>query len=215
MIEGEQEHRRSDDRDNGDGQVEALENTKRPSGSCSVASGKRQDPGIRVHVSGKLPGIARIDQRDVDGSHILGAREDAVRPRHVQQIRQVQSHRSRDLPQPRRIGCGLVDTHDPELASVGTWASGASRITLPTRKPSDSASWRDTSRQGAWSGGRGEGWNQPQERGDERRWNAGPHHRLRASIRSHSASVTGMTESLAMRTSGKNAKVLSDLIRPG
>ena len=61
---------------------------------------------------------------------------------------------------------------------------------------------------GAWADATTRHQPQAQER-NEQSEKAGPHERLRASIRAHSASVTGMTESLDMRTSGKDAKLLS------
>ena len=56
-----------------------------------------------------------------------------------------------------------------------------------------------------------DGNSQPSD-GDEPNQGRELHERLRASIRAHSSSVTGMTESLAMRTSGNDAKLLSALI---
>ena len=88
-------------------------------------------------------------------------------------------------------------------------------MTSPTLSPSDSASWRE--HEDVWRRGRDlcrtGGRCQPEAEDDD-----GPndrrerHERLRASIRAHSASVTGMTDSLDMRTSGNEAKLLSALI---
>ena len=90
-----------------------------PAAPAASPAGSARTPGIRAFTSvancWASSGSTSATLTEATCSAPAGH---AGRPRHVQQVRQVQSHRSRDLPQPRRIGRRLVDTGDAELARV-------------------------------------------------------------------------------------------------
>ena len=99
----QQEHGRRDDGDDGDGQMEALEHAKGASRSGCFAGGKRQHAWQPcVHVLRKLLCVFRVDESDVDRRDGLRAGGHIGRARHLEQVRQVQSDRSRNLTEPRR-----------------------------------------------------------------------------------------------------------------
>ena len=217
IAEREQKHRRRDDRDDGDRQMKALEHAKRPGRSCGLPRGKREHARqARVHIARELLRIVRIDERDVDRRR---------RTRRRPGRRLVESSRADPAGaiEPR-VGLVRGET-DPASARrcrrCGTLARVFPRhrsrdeSTLPTLSPSDSASWRETRTSGgAWSLCRRRRAGKSHSPRTRYESNEGPrpHERLRASIRAHSSSVTGMTDSLDMRTSGNDEKLLSALI---
>ena len=125
------------------------------------------------------------------------------------------SDRSRNLTEPRGIRCGFVDACDAEFSGRVPDACGRETDDGPDREPfgfgklaGDQDVWRRgrvLCRTGSRCQPEAEDDDGPNDRRER-------HERLRASIRAHSASVTGMTDSLAMRTSGNEAKLLSALI---
>ena len=109
-----------------------------PRPAAASAGTRHHARRARVQLACDVGGRIRIDERDVDAVHVLGARGLEVE---IEKIGKVQPDLARDVPEACRVRCRFVDSGDAELACSaslrGLWPAAP---VSPTESPSSVAS---------------------------------------------------------------------------
>ena len=198
------------DRDCGDGEVEAFEDHEGAAGSGGAACRARNETrDRRVEPFGECLRVRRVDQRDVDRFDVFGPCGCGLVPRQREEVREVQAHFAGQLrpvasgrASARRcrrretcVPCRLVrrspartvvaDRQPLDLRELARNQDGRQRLLLSVEQP-----------QAARSRNAQMATRTTQRSASQTEF---------ISIRFHSASVTGMTESRDILTSAKDA----------